>query len=69
MEVTKNNLLIETRSIATVSMFGSQWGQKKLEWRLTTLIFVQNVRCVQWLLLLCHMGWIFSKQVVTDHGC
>jgi len=31
MEVTKNNLLIETRSIATVSMFGSQWGQKKLE--------------------------------------
>ena len=47
MEVTKNNLLIETRSIATVSMFGSQWGQKKIEWRLTTLMFVQNVRCVQ----------------------
>jgi len=47
MEVTKNNQLIETRSVATFYMFGSQWGQKKIEWRLTTLMFVQNVRCVQ----------------------
>jgi len=49
MEVTKINQLIETRSVATVHMFDSKWGQKKLEWRLTTLIFVQNARCVQWL--------------------
>jgi len=28
MEVTKTNQLIQTRSVATVYMFGSQWGQK-----------------------------------------
>ena len=49
MEVTKNNQLMETRSVATVYMCGSQWGQKKLEWCFTTQIFVQNARCVQWL--------------------
>jgi len=47
MEVTQNNQLIETKSVATVYMFGSQWGQKKLEWHLITLIFVKNARCVQ----------------------